>query len=66
MHPKIYWILAGGIFLVSLIDWFVFAMHPLEKNIFIDQDMYQEQTKMTRAATKFMKRASVGVMNTLK
>ena len=50
VHPIIYWSLAGGILLVSLVDWFVFAMHPLEKNIFIDQDTYQEQTKMTRAA----------------
>ena len=42
VNPIIYWSLATGILIATVLDWFVFAFHPLQKNIFIDQDMYQE------------------------
>ena len=34
--------------LISVLDKFVFAFHPLEKNIFLDQDTYSKETKMTK------------------
>jgi len=36
--PLIYWIGAVMIILISIVDYYAFAFHPLQKNIFLDQD----------------------------
>ena len=36
VHPIIYWCCGVGMLIISMIDRYVFAFHPLEKNIFLD------------------------------
>ena len=48
VFPVVYWFLGGCMILISVLDKFVFAFHPLEKNIFLDQDTYSKETKMTK------------------
>lgn len=45
--------------LVTIIDRFSFAFHPLERNIFLDQDVIQDETKLT----KLVDRAGTAIKN---
>lgn len=38
VKPLVYFACGGGIILISILDHYLFAFHPLEKNIFLDQD----------------------------
>ena len=51
VEPIVYWYCGIGMLLISILDHFVFAFHPLEKNIFLYQDKFKETTKNTSEAT---------------
>jgi len=36
VSARVYWTSAVGMLLITVIEKFVFAFHPLEKNIFLD------------------------------
>ena len=38
VQPLVYWTCGIGMVFISAVDWVIFAFHPLEKNIFLDQD----------------------------
>ena len=42
VQPHIYWTCGLCISLITVLEWFFFAFHPLEKNIFLDQGLRQE------------------------
>lgn len=41
VQPIVYYFCGSGLLLVSISDHYLFAFHPLEKNIFLDQDFYE-------------------------
>lgn len=38
VHPVVYWSSGAGMLVISMVDRYVFAFHPLQKNIFLDQE----------------------------
>lgn len=56
--PLIYWILGVAMIVLSILDYYSYAFHPLEMNIFLDQDILQDHTKMT----KLVSSAAVSVL----
>jgi len=40
--PIVYYLCGSAFFIISVIDYYFFAFHPLEKNIFLDQDYYEK------------------------
>ena len=41
--PVTYFSAGAGMILISIFDQFFFAFHPLEKNIFLDQDRFDNK-----------------------
>lgn len=40
VYPMIYWSLGAFMIAITVLEYFTFAFHPLEKNIFLDQDTF--------------------------
>lgn len=38
VQPTVYWVCGGVMLLISIVDKYSFAFHPLQKNIFLDQE----------------------------
>ena len=36
VRPVIFWVGGSFMVLISILEWFIFAFHPLQKNIFLD------------------------------
>ena len=52
VQPKVYWSLGSLFIFMTLADHLMFAFHPLEKNIFLDQDVFQQESKLQKAISK--------------
>ena len=44
-QPVFYYSYAGAIFVLAMLDFWAFFFHPLQKDIFLDQEMPEKLTK---------------------